>query len=319
MNADKSYYKDSKGLFLGIPYRRLRLPVQSPACYSPSRNTIYINPPTFDVLSQRAQDFVMCHEHGHATSVDESEADYNGFKQFLRLGYTPKDAIEAMNESLSMDVDHHQERFLKLIYRAALYDASVNGNTLILQKIMNNPNFEQFTDQDAKLLALRAGVPEDEAANFLGISEARQAKKDAKAAKKAEKAAAKQAKKDQKAANKQAKLDAKLAKQEARTNVIQSRANKNNAKAEGIANGTWDGGGSVVKDVFSNIADTAKGILGGGGSEESYEDVYDDEGNYLGSTETKSTSNGMMKWILIGAAVLIAIVVVIIILKKKKK
>lgn len=305
MNADKStYYKASSGLFSGIPYKRLVLPVKSPACYSPSRNTIYINPPTFDVLSTRAQDFVMCHEHGHATSVDESEADYNGFKQFLRMGYTPKDAIEAMNESLSMDVDHHQERFLKLVFRAALYDASVNGNNKTLKLIMNNPAFEQFTDKDAKLLALRSGISEDEAADFLGVSE--------------EKKAARQAKKEQKAANKQAKKEAKLARQEARTNVINSRANKNNAKAEGIQNGTWQGAGAKIGDALNGALDTVKGIFGKGG-----EEVYDEEGNYMGSTETKyapaEEKSGMLKWILIGAAVLIAVVVVVIIVKKKKK
>lgn len=309
------------GTFAGLAVKRLQLPVNSPACYSPSRQTIYINPPTFDILSNRAQDFVMCHEAGHAFNESEFGADWAGFLRFLRMGYTPKDAIEAMNESLSMSSPQQQQRFLALIYRAACYDAEINNNPKTLNLIMSNPEFEQFTNSDVRLFARRAGISEDDAADFLGMSEARQAKKDERKAKKDQKAADRQARKDQRAANRQAKLDSRLAKQEARTNVIQSRANKNNAKAEGIQNGTWDGGAGAVKDIFGGIADTAKNIFGGGSSE-SYEDVYDDEGNYLGSTETKSTGSagsGMMKWILIGAAVLIAVVVVIVILKKKKK
>ena len=325
------------GMFAGIRTVRLRLPVSSPACYSPSRRTIYINPPTFDSLSDRAKTFVLCHEVGHATVRDEDLADWEGFLRFIRLGYTPKDAVEAINESLGMMHPEHQERFIALVYRAAKYDAEVNNNPKTLNLIMENPVFEHFTEKDATLLAQRTGLSEDEVMDFLGMSEdeasdflcmskeerqaKRQAKKDAKQAKKDQKAAAKQAKKDQKAANKQAKIDAKLARQEARTNVIQSRANKNNAKAEGIANGTYRGAGAAIGDALGGVLDTAKSIFGKGG---------DDDGGYVdpgygdgGSVETKSATDegsGKMKWILIAvaAAVVIAVVVVLVVKKKKK-
>lgn len=296
------------GKFAGLAVKRLQLPVSSPACYSPSRQTIYINPPTFDILSGRAQDFVMCHEAGHAHNESEFGADWAGFLRFLRMGYTPKDAIEAMNESLSMSSPQQQQRFLALIYRAACYDAEVNNNPKTLNLIMSNPEFEQFTTSDVRLFARRAGISESEAADFLGMSD--------------EKKAAKAAKKEQRQANRQAKKDARLAKKDAKTQVILSRAAKNNAKAEGIASGTYDPSAGI-KGVFGGIADTAKSIMGiGGASSEADETVYDDEGNviYEGSTETKSeTSNGKMKWLLIAVAVIIAVVVVVIIVKKRKK
>lgn len=298
------------GKFAGLTVKRLQLPVSSPACYSPSRQTIYINPPTFDILSNRAQDFVMCHEAGHAHNESEFGADWAGFLRFLRMGYTPKDAIEAMNESLSMSSPQQQQRFLALIYRAACYDAEVNNNPKTLNLIMSNPEFEQFTNSDVRLFARRAGISETEAADFLGMSD--------------EKKAAKAAKKEQRQANRQAKKDAKLAKKEAKTQVILSRANKNNAKAEGIANGTYQGAGAAIKDTLNNALSTVGGIfgVGSGSSQTETETEYDDEGNeiYTGSTETKSaTSGGKMKWLLIAAAVIIAVVVVVIIVKKRKK
>lgn len=324
------------GMFAGIKTVRLQLPVSSPACYSPSRRTIYINPRTFDRLSDRAKTFVLCHEAGHVVTKDESLADWNGFQRFMRLGYTPKDAVEAINESLGMVHPEHQKRFLALVYRAAKYDAEVNNNIKTLNKIMNNPVFEHFTDRDAELLAQRTGLSQDEVLDFLGMSEdevsdclcmskeerqaKKQAKKDAKAAKKEEKQAAKQAKKDQKAANKQAKLDAKLAKQEARTNVIQSRANKNNAKAEGIANGTYQGAGGAIKETLGGVLDTAKSIFGKGGDDGGYEEDYYPDG---GSPETKlapaEEGSGKLKWILIAVGVAVAIAVVLVLVLKKKK
>ncbi len=324
------------GMFAGIKTVRLQLPVSSPACYSPSRRTIYINPRTFDRLSDRAKTFVLCHEAGHVVTKDESLADWNGFQRFMRLGYTPKDAVEAINESLGMVHPEHQKRFLALVYRAAKYDAEVNNNTKTLNKIMNNPVFEHFTDKDAELLAQRTGLSQGEVLDFLGMSEdevsdclcmskeerqaKKQAKKDAKAAKKEEKQAAKQAKKDQKAANKQAKLDAKLAKQEARTNVIQSRANKNNAKAEGIANGTYQGAGGAIKETLGGVLDTAKSIFGKGGDDGGYEEGYYPDG---GSPETKlapaEEGSGKLKWILIAVGVAVAIAVVLVLVLKKKK
>lgn len=314
--------KNKYGIFAGIKTMRIELPVVSPACYSPSRRTIFINPTTFDPMSKRAQDFVLCHEAGHALEESEYLADWEGFRRYMKLGYTPKDAVEAMNESLSMTTPQQQNRLIHMIFNAACYDSVVNNNRKILRQIMRNPNFEQFTEEDVRLLtnrmnSLGENTNEDEVADFLGMSDE---KKAAKAAKKA----ARQAKKDQKAANKQAKQQAKIDRQNARNQVILSRAAKNNAKAEGIANGTYQGAGSVVKDVFSTVGDTVKGIFGGGStSEETYEETYDDgEGGYVGSTETKveTTGNGK-KWIFIGiaAALVIGVVVFIIVRKKKGK
>lgn len=332
------------GMFAGIRTVRLRLPVSSPACYSPSRRTIYINPPTFDSLSDRTKTFVLCHEVGHATVRDEDLADWEGFLRFIRLGYTPKDAVEAINESLGMMHPEHQERFIALVYRAAKYDAEVNNNPKTLNLIMENPVFEHFTEKDATLLAQRTGLSEDEVMDFLGMSEdeasdflcmskeerqaKKQAKKDAKAEKKAKKQEQKERrqeartqKQEAKAAEKAAKTERKNQKAEARVNLINSRANKNNAKAEGIANGTYQGAGAAIGDALGGVLDTAKSIFGKGG---------DDDGGYIdpgygdgGSVETKSATDegsGKMKWILIAvaAAVVIAVVVVLVVKKKKK-
>lgn len=299
MNAEKSYTAPT-GSFAGLRYKRLRLPVTSPACYSPSRKTIYINPPSFDRLSKRAQDFVMCHEAGHASTKSETGADWYGFNRFIGMGYTPKDAIEAMNESLSMSTPEQQRRFLELIYKAAVYDKRKNNNAKTLKIIMNNPTFEQFTPEDARLLAMRAGVSEDEAADFLGMSESRKAKK------------------EQRQANRQAKKDAKLARKEAKNQVILSRAAKNNAKAQGIADGTYDPSAGI-KSVFSGITDTVKGVMGIGSTDTTTDVDYSDAGIDYSSTETKSSTSSNLKWILIAAAVVIAIVVVVIIIKKRKK
>ena len=331
------------GMFAGIKTVRLQLPVSSPACYSPSRRTIYINPRTFDRLSDRAKTFVLCHEAGHVVTKDESLADWNGFQRFMRLGYTPKDAVEAINESLGMLHPEHQKRFLALVYRAAKYDAEVNNNAKTLNKIMNNPVFEHFTDKDAELLAQRTGLSQDEVLDFLGMSEdeasdylcmskeerqaKKQAKKDAKAEKKAAKEEqkarrqeAKTQKQEAKAAEKAAKTERKNQKAEARANLLNSRANKNNAKAEGIANGTYQGAGGAIKETLGGVLDAAKNIFGKGGDDGGYEEDYYPDG---GSPETKSATeegSGKLKWILIavGAAVAIAAVLVLILKKKKK-
>lgn len=302
MNKNGKY--NNGGKFAGLAVKRLQLPVSSPACYSPSRQTIYINPPMFDILSERSQDFVMCHEAGHAHNESEFGADWAGFLRFLRMGYTPKDAIEAMNESLSMSSPEQQQRFLALIYRAACYDAEVNDNHKTLNLIMSNPEFEQFNNNDVRLFARRAGISESEAADFLGMSDEKKARK------------------EQRQANRQAKKDAKLAKKEAKTQVILSRANKNNAKAEGIANGTYEGAGAAIKDTLNNAISTVGGIFGiGSGSQTDTETEYDNEGNvvYEGSTETKSTSSNSLKWILIAVGVVLAVVVLVLVLKKRKK
>ena len=332
------------GMFAGLKTVRLHLPVSSPACYSPSRRTIYINPRTFDRLSDRAKTFVLCHEAGHVVTKDESLADWNGFQRFMRLGYTPKDAVEAINESLGMFHPEHQKRFLALVCRAAKYDAEVNNNAKTLNKIMNNPVFEHFTDKDAELLAQRTGLSQDEVLDFLGMSEdeasdylcmskeerqaKKQAKKDAKAEKKAAKEEqkarrqeAKTQKQEAKAAEKAAKTARKDAKAEARVNLINSRASKNNAKAEGIANGTYQGAGAAIGDALGGVLDTAKSIFGKGSDDGGYEEGYYPDG---GSPETKSVTteegSGKLKWILIavGAAVAIAVVLVLVLKKKKK-
>ena len=306
--------KDNKyGIFAGIKTMRIELPVVSPACYSPSRRTIFINPTTFDPMSKRAQDFILCHEAGHALEESEYLADWEGFRRYMKLGYTPKDAIEAMNESLSMTTPQQQNRLIHMVFNAACYDSVVNNNRKILRQIMRNPNFEQFTEEDVRLLtnrmnSLGAGTNEDEVADFLGMSDARAAKKEAR-----------QAKKDQRAANKQAKQQAKIDKQNARNQVILSRAAKNNAKAEGIANGTYQGAGAAIKDALGTVGDTVKGIFGGGAAADDVEE-YDE--TYMGSTETKAAveGNGKMKWILIAvAAALVIGVVIFLVVKKKKK
>ena len=85
--------------------------------------------------------------------------------------------------------------------------------------------------------------------------ERRQQKKEAKAQKKAQKQELKNAKK-------QAKID----KINAKTQVNLSRAEKNNAKAEGIRNGTYQP--ETVGDVLGGALTTVGSIFGGGGGEE---------------------------------------------------
>ena len=109
--------------------------------------------------------------------------------------------------------------------------------------------------------------------------EKRQAKKEAKAQKKA-----------QKQANKQAKKDAKIAKKNAKTEIKLSRANKNNAKAEGIRNGTYQP--ETVGSVLGGALNTVGSIFGGGGAEETYEETNEYVPESVASGQTPFTPVG---------------------------
>ena len=309
----------------------------TPARVHRPTGTILLAPSFFD-HSDIEQDFILNHEIGHyiLQTKNEELADWYAGKKLVDK-YGIKATFRALNNSL-FDTKTSDKRRISLFNKMVMYDKLNNKNknmeTLQYEQVYDNytdtmidVDFSGFEDangfhytNDYVCENFNAPIQELEATDYVnwcryyGVDmsdadsskkAARQAKKDAKAAKKA-----------QKEANKQAKIDAKLARQTARTNVIQSRAEKNLAKAEGIKAGTWQGAGGAIKEGLGKALDTVKGIFGKGGDDEV---MLDENGNpiYAGS-ESGGTSKTLL-YVGIGIAVIAVVVVVIIVLKKKKK
>lgn len=308
----------------------------TPARVHRPTGTILLAPSFFD-HSDIEQDFILNHEIGHyiLQTKNEELADWYAGKKLVDK-YGIKATFRALNNSL-FDTKTSDKRRISLFNKMVMYDKLNNKNksmeTLQYEQVYDNytdsmidVDFSGFEDangfhytNDYVCENYNAPIQELEATDYVnwcryyGVDmsdadsskkAARQAKKDAKAAKKA-----------QKEANKQAKIDAKLARQTARTNVIQSRAEKNLAKAEGIKTGTWQGAGGAIKEGLGKALDTVKGIFGKGGDEEI---AVDENGNpiYAGS---ESGGNKTLLYVGIGIAVIAVVVIVIIVLKKKKK
>lgn len=309
----------------------------TPARVHRPSGTILLAPSFFD-HTDIEQDFILGHELGHYVLQTKNEelADWYACKQLVDK-HGIKATFRALNNSL-FNTNASDKRRLSLFNKLVIYDKLKNNNnmeTLQYEQVYDNytdslidVDFSGFEDangfhytNDYVCENFDAPITELEATDYVnwcryyGVDmsdadsskkAARQAKKDAKAAKKA-----------QKEANKQAKIDAKLARQTARTNVIQSRAEKNLAKAEGIKTGTWQGAGGAIKEGLGKALDTVKGIFGGGRGDS--EDVMVDEnGNPIYAGSESGGKSKILLYVGIGVAVIAVVVVIIIVMKKKK-
>lgn len=266
----------------GILLKEIDVPeLKTPAMFSRNRNTVYVNKTRFNKLSKPEQDFVICHELGHAETRNEIEADFLGFNRFMSLGYTPKQAVEALNNSLSFTLPEHNERFSEIIRNAATYDVLVNKNFKSLKIInMYTPGQENFTAEDYEYLKSRLepmGVTEDDIQGFLGFGKKAQERRDARQA-------------------------ARLEKKAAKTNLI-------NAKAEGIKAGTFKSGAG---DIVNKLADTASSIFGKNTNADTEIENMDNGGADTSSSNTST-------YVIVGVIVIVIVVIGIVMLKKKGK
>ena len=296
----------------------------TPARVHRPTGTIFLAP-SFFAKPEIEQEFILNHEIGHylLQTKDEEKADEYACTQLIDK-YGIKATFRALNNSL-FNTNASDKRRVALFNKLVLYDKLKNKNnmnTLKYEQVYDNytdsmidVDFSGFEDgngfhytNDYVCENPNAPIQELEATDYVNwcrfygfdMSDADSSKK-----------AQREAKKAQKEANKQAKIDAKLARQEARTNILNSRANKNNAKAEGIANGTWQGAGSAIKEGIGKVGDFVKGIFGKGESAEGGAAVYAD-----GENGGKSK---LPMIIGIGVAVVVIAVVLVIVLKKRKK
>lgn len=309
-----------------------RTDITSPAYTKPSRGEVHINHPVFDRLTPEQQDFIVLHELAHRYTEDEFMADQIAFAELMKIHNSPKIAPSALFNALSGIIPEHTQRYLQMLYTAGMYDLKENGNTKALDilkqikqiKIGPTMKIDEQTEDFVISELEKQGYTEDEildalvdlemADDFEGVYYAsdkkaeRQAKKEAKKAEKEAKKAAKQAAKAEKKARKQeAKLrkqelknEAKQAKIDRKNKLADARANKINAKAVGIANGTYD----PVGNTFKAIGDTVGGIMGGG--------------DYEGDYEEKSASSNLPLILGISGGVLVIVVIVIILVTRKK-
>lgn len=311
-----------------------RTDITSPAYTKPSRGEVHINHPVFDRLTPEQQDFIVLHELAHRYTEDEFMADQIAFTELMKIHNSPKIAPSALFNALSGIIPEHTQRYLQMLHTAGMYDLKENGNTKVLDvlkqiKIEPTMKIDEQTEDFVISELEKQGYTEDEildalvdlemADDFEGVYYAsdkkaeRQAKKEAKKAEKeAKKAAKKAAKEDRKQRKAEAKTrlqEAKAEKAELRNAAKQARidrknkladakANKINAKAVGIANGTYD----PVGNTFKAIGDSVGGIFGGGG----------------GDYEEKSKSSNLPLILGISGGVLVIVVIVIILVTRKK-
>ena len=310
----------------------------TPARVHRPTGTILLAPSFFD-HSEIEQDFILGHELGHYVLQTKNEelADWYACKQLVDK-HGIKATFRALNNSL-FDTNASDKRRLSLFNKLVMYDKLKNNNKMNMETLQYEQVYDNYTDsmidvdfsgfEDANGFHYTndyvcenydAPIQELEATDYVNwcryygvdMSDADNSKKEARAAKKAAKAE----KKAQKEANKQAKIDAKLARQQARTNVIQSRADKNQAKAEGIKAGTWQGAGGAIKEGLGKALDTVKGIFGKGG--DSGDVMVDENGNPIYADGESGGNKKILLYVGIGVAVIAVVVVVILVMKKKK-
>lgn len=101
----------------------------SPAKTNRYTGVVYLSPSFFD-LPKDVQNFIICHEAGHIAtkSSDEHGADQWAFNYYSKNGGSLKKAVQAMFEVLPMQTQEQKERALDQLKRALEYDAEVNGN-----------------------------------------------------------------------------------------------------------------------------------------------------------------------------------------------
>lgn len=269
--------------------------MKGPASFNRTRRIIYLNGPVFNEFTKAEQDFILCHELGHITTRNEILADLNGFNRFMQLGYTPKQAVEAIKNTLSFTKPQHDQRFLNMILEAAAYDYEKNNNEKSL-KIFNmfTPN-NILSEKDIDYLRNQVsgfGVNDDDFDNFLGIGKKAKERRDER--------------RDARADRKAAKQSNKNAKAEAKANLI-------NAKAEGIKNGTFK---SSAGEIFNSITDTANNIFGGNKNPDADVEDYEITPEEQAAAESKKK---MTTYIIIGVVVIAVVAAVIFFATKKKK
>jgi hypothetical protein len=250
---------------------------RSPARFVRSEGIIYTNSPIFDKLEDHVQDFIIAHELGHIKTKDEFLADKIGFAIYIELGYTPKQAIDAVNKSLSFRTKDHNKRFLEIVNFAANYDYQINNN-INAKKLINMNNI--VDERDLRLIKSRCSnydISDDEINNFLGLTKASRERRE----------------------KRQERKDART---EARNAIRQSRANIRNAKAGGISDGTWKQ--TDIGGIFNNVSDTAKSIFGRGNQDQ--EIPVDDQ-----------TKDNTALFVGIGLVVVVAVVIFFVTRKKK--
>jgi hypothetical protein len=251
--------------------------------FSRKQKAIYLNSPKFDKFTAAEQDFIISHELGHSQTDNEIEADYLALRRFIdELGYTPKQAVQALNNTLSFERSGHNARFNAIVMNAACYDYFVNKNKKSLKILdMYTPGTLNEADLDYLRNQLQPmGVTDDDLHSFLGFG------------KKANE-------------RKEARQDRKDLKAEARAEKIKSKAAINQAKAAGIADGTYQGGAA---NIFNKVADTAANILGGNkaGSPESEELTAAE----LAAIEAEEKKKKQTTMIVVGVVVVVIIIVV---------
>lgn len=301
----------------------------TPARVHRPSGTILLAPSFFD-HTDIEQDFILGHELGHYVLQTKNEelADWYACKQLVDK-HGIKATFRALNNSL-FNTNASDKRRLSLFNKLVIYDKLKNNNnmeTLQYEQVYDNytdsmidVDFSGFDDEngfhytnDYVCENYDAPITELEATDYVNwcryygvdMSDADSSKKEQR-----------KAKKEQREANKQAKIDAKLARQNARTNVIQSRAEKNLAKAEGIKTGTWQGAGGAIKEGLGKALDTVKGIFGKGG--DSGDVMVDENGNPIYAGSESGGKSKILLYVGIGVAVIAVVVVIIIVMKKKK-
>ena len=278
--------------------------------------------PSFFKKNDIEQEFILNHEIGHYVLQTKNEqlADkYAADKMMSKYG--KQKTFKALNNSLFDTRTSDKRRLAMYNYMAAIDNLKNNNNMEILssEQVYDNYTdsmidvcFEPFADANGFVYTNDyvcdndyADIQELEATDY--VNWCRFYGKDfSDASAKAEERKAKKAQRD---ANRQAKTEARLARQEARTNILNSRANKNNAKAEGIANGTYQGVGGALKEGLNKAGEFVKGIFNKGG----------DAGDAAVYAEPQQEKSKLPLILGVVAGVVVIAVVVIILVKKRKK
>lgn len=261
--------------------------------FSRKKNAIYLNSHQFDKFNQAEQDFIISHEIGHSQTDNEIEADYLALRRFIEeLGYTPKQAVQSLNNTLSFERSGHNARFNAIVMNAACYDYFINKNKKSLKILdMYTPGTLNEADLDYLRNQLSPmGVTDDDLHSFLGFGKKAQERREAR-----------QERKDLKA--------------EARAEKIKSKAAINQAKAAGIKDGTFQGGAA---NIFNKVADTASSILGNKSAQKSSPEMSAAEIAAIEAEIEAEQKQKKQTLIVVGVVVVIIIVVVGVIWFNKK-
>lgn len=266
----------------------------SPARINTRLGILYINNEVWDCLQTYQQYFIYLHELGHVFYKDENMADTWALNEYLKLGFTPSQAVKSLTQVLSFTNPEHYQRTSEILRNSAEYDYKYNGNNNALNIIdMYYPNSQTNSSYLQASLA-DYGYTTEEIDDFLGLGKKAKERREARRAARAER--------------KEAKQERKQSRAESRNAIRLARAEKNLAKADGIRQGTYNPTGGLGESLGGLVSS----ITGKGGAADEYYDEYDDE------APAQSNSNTGL-YIAIAVVVVIIIAVTIVMLKKKKK